>query len=182
MTSIERRPVGPPAALEPATATVTVTATVTAPATAAAPPAYVGLVTRALAFALDAAIINAVALLVTAVISLTLSVVKVPESWKAELIALGGAVYLLWTVAYFVAFWSATGQTPGDRVLRIRVTQADGGRLGPARALVRFGALLLAALPLFAGFALILFDGRRRGLHDRIARTVVVDAPRRARG
>jgi uncharacterized RDD family membrane protein YckC len=42
---------------------------------------------------------------------------------------------------------------------------------------LRFAALLLAALPLLLGFALILVDPRRRGLHDRIARTVVVDAP-----
>jgi uncharacterized RDD family membrane protein YckC len=38
--------------------------------------------------------------------------------------------------------------------------------------------LTLAALPLFAGFLLILVDDRRRGLHDRLARTVVVEDPR----
>jgi uncharacterized RDD family membrane protein YckC len=34
--------------------------------------------------------------------------------------------------------------------------------------------MLLAALPLFAGFLRILIDDRRRGLQDRLARTVVV--------
>jgi uncharacterized RDD family membrane protein YckC len=36
--------------------------------------------------------------------------------------------------------------------------------------------MALAALPLFAGFLLILVDDRRRGLQDRFARTVVVYA------
>ena len=46
----------------------------------------------------------------------------------------------------------------------------------PRRALLRFGGRALAALPLFAGYLLVLFDDRRRGLHDRLARMVVVEA------
>jgi uncharacterized RDD family membrane protein YckC len=42
---------------------------------------------------------------------------------------------------------------------------------------VRCIGLLLAALPLFAGFVPVLFDRRRRALQDYMARTVVVDAP-----
>ena len=137
---------------------------------------YVGLVTRGLAFAADAAIANGIAILVAAVVSLTLSVVHVPDEWTAVLVAVGGFVWLLWIAGYFVACWSATGQTPGDRLLRIRVVTADGQRLRPGRAMLRFAALLLAALPLLAGFLPILVDSRRRGLHDFLARTVVVEA------
>ena len=36
--------------------------------------------------------------------------------------------------------------------------------------------MILAAIPLLAGYFMVLFDDRRRGLHDRLARTVVVDA------
>ena len=42
------------------------------------------------------------------------------------------------------------------------------------RAIVRVGALVLSAIPFCAGFAMILFDGRRRALHDRLVGTVVV--------
>jgi uncharacterized RDD family membrane protein YckC len=139
---------------------------------------YVGLVTRALAFALDAAIVNAVAIVTAAVVSLTFSVVTVPHEVQVVAAAAGGAVYLLWTVGYFTTFWATTGQTPGSRVLRIRVIPASGDRLPPRRALVRFIGLTLAVIPLFAGFLPILFDDRRRGVHDMLARTVVVDAPR----
>jgi uncharacterized RDD family membrane protein YckC len=134
---------------------------------------YVGLVTRALAFAADAAIINAVAIVTAAVVSLTLSVVSVPSDVRVAVAAVGGVAYLLWTVGYFATFWATTGQTPGSRMLRIRVIPAEGERLPPRRALVRFVGLTLAAIPLFAGFLPILVDDRRRGLHDMLARTVV---------
>jgi uncharacterized RDD family membrane protein YckC len=136
---------------------------------------YVGLVTRALAFALDAALINAVALLTAAVLFLAGSIVNVPEDLEKFAIAAGGALYVLWVVGYFVTFWSTTGQTPGSRALHIRVRPAQGERLLPRRALLRFVGLTLAAIPLFAGFLLILVDDRRRGLQDRLARTVVID-------
>jgi uncharacterized RDD family membrane protein YckC len=139
---------------------------------------YVGLITRALAFAIDAGIVNAVAIVTAAVVSLTFSVVTVPNEVQVVVAAVGGMVYLLWTMGYFATFWATTGQTPGSRVLRIRVIPASGERLPPRRALVRFVGLTLAAIPLFAGFLPILVDDRRRGLHDMLARTVVVDAPR----
>ena len=151
--------------------------------TAAAPPErgasqrmYVGLVTRAIAFAVDAALINAVAIVTAAVVALTFSIVTVPEELRAVAAATGGVLYLLWTVGYFVTFWTTTGQTPGCRALRIRVRSSGSESLRPRRALLRFAGLTLAALPLFAGFLLILVDDRRRGLHDVIAGTVVVEA------
>jgi uncharacterized RDD family membrane protein YckC len=142
--------------------------------------AYVGLVTRALAFALDAAVINAVAILTAAVVTLTFSVINLPDELQTVAVAVGGAVYVLWNVGYFVTFWATTGQTPGNRILGIRVVPAGDGRLRPRRALLRFAGLWLAALPFFAGYLLILVDDRRRGLHDRLARTVVIEAEREA--
>ena len=139
-------------------------------------PRYVGLATRAIAFALDAAVINAVAIVTALGVSLILSLVHLPSSLHAFLAGLAGAAYILWSVGYFVVFWSTTGQTPGARLMQIRVLTPDGTVLKPTRALVRCGGTLLAALPLFAGFVPILFDARRRGLQDRLAGTVVVEA------
>jgi uncharacterized RDD family membrane protein YckC len=147
---------------------------------AAPPTAYVGLVTRALAFGIDAALINAVALITTAIVTLTFSVLSLPSGLKAVAIAIGGVLYVVWVITYFVVFWSTTGQTPGNRVLRLRVCTTGGAHLRPRRALLRFGGLVLAAIPLFAGFLPVLVDDRRRGVHDMLARTVVVDAPRAA--
>jgi uncharacterized RDD family membrane protein YckC len=158
-------------------------ATTAAPAAAAVdavaltPGPYIGLVTRVLAFAIDALIIDAVAIVTAAVVALTFSVLDLPSGLNAIVVAVGGLAFVLWTIGYFVTFWSTTGQTPGNRAMRIRVLPASGpGPLLPRRSLLRFAALTLAAIPLFAGFLPILVDDRRRGVHDFIARTVVVDA------
>jgi uncharacterized RDD family membrane protein YckC len=139
-------------------------------------PRYVGLATRAISFALDAAVINVVAIVTALGVSLILSLVHLPSSLHSFLTGLAGAVYVLWAVGYFVVFWSATGQTPGARLMQIRVLSASGNVVNPTRALVRCGGTLLAAIPLFAGFVPILFDARRRGFQDHLARTVVVEA------
>ena len=139
---------------------------------------YEGLVTRGIAFALDAALIDFVAIVVAGAIALALSVLSVPDSLDPVLVALGGALFLAWSVGYFVVFWSTTGQTPGSRLMRITVCRADdSGILRPRGAAFRFACLILAAIPLLAGFLPILFDDRRRGLHDMLAGTVVIEAP-----
>jgi uncharacterized RDD family membrane protein YckC len=145
---------------------------------------YEGLVTRGIAFGIDAAIIDLVAIVVAGAVALALSVLSVSkDSLDTILIAVGGALFLAWSVGYFVTFWSTTGQTPGSRVMRITVRGADDGSiLRPRRAAVRFVGLVLAAIPLLAGFLPILFDERRRGVHDMLARTVVVEAPELSRG
>jgi uncharacterized RDD family membrane protein YckC len=138
---------------------------------------YIGLVTRTVALTVDAALITLIALIVELGVALIVSVFHLPKDVKHVLVAIGAAAYVLWTIGYFVTFWSTTGETPGDRVMRIRVVAADGGRVKPRWALVRLAGAVLSAIPLFAGYLLILFDRRRRGLLDILARTVVVESP-----
>jgi uncharacterized RDD family membrane protein YckC len=85
-----------------------------------------------------------------------------------------GAEWLLVAGGYFVLFWSAAGQTPGMRLMRLRVRRTDGGGISVGRAIVRAVGLALAIIPLFAGFLPALFDERRRALPDYLAGTVVV--------
>jgi uncharacterized RDD family membrane protein YckC len=139
---------------------------------------YAGLATRTLAFAADALIINAIAWFVGVIIALGLSLVEIPDDVRAILLAIGAGAALLWSAAYFAFFWSANGQTPGDRLLGIRVEDAAHARpISTRRALVRVLVLPLSFIPLCAGILLILVDGRRRALHDWLTRTVVVYAP-----
>jgi uncharacterized RDD family membrane protein YckC len=141
-------------------------------------PHYEGLVTRAIALALDGAVINLVAMAVAGVVALGVSVLSVPETVEVVVLALGGALFAIWVLGYFVVFWSTTGQTPGARLMRIKVTRADNGELlRPRAALLRVVYMTLAAIPLLAGFLTILVDDRRRGVHDMLAGTVVVEAP-----
>jgi uncharacterized RDD family membrane protein YckC len=144
--------------------------------------AYAGLMTRTIAYVLDAAVINLVALVVGVAAALALSVFHLSNALETAVTATLAVLYLVWAVGYFVAFWTTTGQTPGSRTMRIRVIDATGApRLKPRRALVRVAGLVLATIPLFAGFLIMLWDRRRRCLQDRLARTVVVHAPPQAR-
>ncbi len=146
------------------------------------PPDYAGFVTRAIAFAIDVALIDLGAASVAIVVGLGLSALDVPSAVVTVAIAVGGVAFIAWFVGYFATFWSTTGQTPGARVMGVRVACAGTG--GPVRlraAVVRLAGMVLAAIPLCAGFLLILIDDRRRGLQDRLARTVVVYAPDRPR-
>jgi len=142
-------------------------------------PDYTGLVTRAIGFAIDALIIDLAAIVVAAIVALALNLFDVPSKVSTALAAVGAVVFIVWAVAYFVTFWSTTGQTPGARIMRFRVL-APGetrGHISPSRAIIRLIGMVLAAIPLLAGYFMVLFDDRRRGLHDRLARTVVIDAP-----
>jgi uncharacterized RDD family membrane protein YckC len=134
---------------------------------------FAGLVTRLIAFALDAALINAVAILVAAAAALVVSILPSGNVDDELAVVLGGAAFVLWVVGYFVAFWTTTGQTPGDRMLRIAVRRLDGSALRPRHAIVRvFGVCV--SLPFLIGFWPILVTERRRGLHDWLAGTVVI--------
>lgn len=138
---------------------------------------YVGLITRAIAFVIDGALILAVALLVAVSGVVIVSVLHLPDVIDGILAVVGGCAYIAWSAGYFVVFWSTTGQTPGGRVMQIRVVAPDGSPLRPGRGIVRCIGLVLAALPLFAGFVPILFNRRRRGLQDWLAPSVVIRAP-----
>ena len=139
---------------------------------------YPGLVTRAISFAMDAVIINLVAIIVGVGAGLILSLLHhLPSVVKAILAAIGTVAYILWLVGYFVVFWSTTGQTPGARVMQIKVETLDGDPIKPKRALIRWVGVLLASLPLFLGFLPVLYDEKRRAFQDRFAGTVVINAP-----
>ena len=58
--------------------------------------------------------------------------------------------------------------------MRLRVSDQHGQPPSLGRSVVRFFGLLLAIVPLFAGFLPVLFDDRRRGLHDFMAGTTVL--------
>lgn len=134
---------------------------------------YAGLVTRAVALGLDALVINGIAVITGALINLIASFFGYQGDIGLVGALLGGAAWLAWSALYFTVFWSLTGQTPGDRLMGIRVDSTTSDRIRIRQAFVRYWAMLLAALPLGAGFLPVLTDDRRRGLHDRIANTVV---------
>jgi uncharacterized RDD family membrane protein YckC len=130
-----------------------------------------GIVTRALALAVDMAATIGIHLLLVAVVALVASLVGgLHPQWLVGMLI--GLAWILIAGGYFVLFWSTTGQTPGMRLFRLRV-HSRGAVPSVGRSIVRMVGLVLAIVPFFLGFVPVLFDERRRGLPDFLAGTVV---------
>ena len=137
------------------------------------PSSYGGIATRAIALATDAALTIVIVMALTGFLALITSLVgDIRPEWLAGLLLSVGGIVV--TGAYFVLFWSAAGQTPGMRIMRLTVHGPGGSPLSFLRSTVRFVGLLFSIVPLFAGFLPVLFTRQRRGLADYLAGTVVV--------
>ena len=134
---------------------------------------YAGVATRAVALAIDVAAAQLIVFAGGAILALVGSLVSdVRLDTVGKLLAAAAWVAVVGT--YFVLFWSTAGQTPGMRLMGLRVMTGDGIHPGVARSVVRLIGLGLAIVPLFLGFVPVLIDQRRRGLHDLLAGTVVL--------
>ena len=90
----------------------------------------------------------------------------------------GTGPFILVELAYFTYFHATSaGQSIGNKILGIRVLDADTGRSLPyVRAFVRALMSNLSALPCFLGFFWMLWDQRKRTWHDMVANSLVVRA------
>ena len=85
------------------------------------------------------------------------------------------AILVALSTLYFVASEASPWQaTPGKRLLRLRVTGADGGCIGVGRALARHLAAGLSWMLLNLGHAIAGWRADHRALHDLIAGTRVL--------
>lgn len=79
-------------------------------------------------------------------------------------------------IAYFAYFeGSASGQTVGKKLLKIRVVDfGSGGAIGIGRALVRYVARIVSSIPCALGYLWMLWDREKQTWHDKLSTTVVV--------
>lgn len=140
----------------------------------ARPVPYAGVATRAIALAIDVAIAQVIVLSGGAVLALIASLVGGDMRLGTVERVLAACAWGVVVGTYFVLFWTTAGQTPGMRVMGVRLTTSDGRHPGVARSIVRLIGLGLAIIPLFLGFAPALIDVRRRALQDFMAGTVVL--------
>jgi uncharacterized RDD family membrane protein YckC len=80
-----------------------------------------------------------------------------------------------WAALYFTVFpawWN--GQTPGKRLLNLRVVQLDATPITPWEAFERYGGYGAGLATGLLGFAQVWWDPNRQAIHDKIAETVVI--------
>ncbi|MBI5755610.1 MAG: RDD family protein [Nitrospirae bacterium] len=75
---------------------------------------------------------------------------------------------------FFTFFTGWDGQTPGKRLLGLRVVRTTGEPVGYGRALLRYIGYFISFFFLGLGFVMIAVDRNKRGLHDMIAGTCVI--------
>jgi uncharacterized RDD family membrane protein YckC len=91
----------------------------------------------------------------------------------------GMLLALLIETAYFTLSVGQSGQTPGKRLLRLKIIRVNGEAVGFGLAFVRWLAQGINFLLLGVGFLMIAFTRNKQGLHDKIAGTFVVRLSRR---
>ena len=152
---------------------------------------YAGFVSRAIAFVLDILIVIAIIAVINGAIALTLDfflgfdVASCPPLSFSNGLFQSGIIchvanltrLVLTFVAapvYFGLFWTLGGQTLGQYVMGLRVVRLDGKRMTFWRSLVRWIGYFVSFFALGIGYLWVLWDDRRQGFMDKLAKTVVV--------
>jgi uncharacterized RDD family membrane protein YckC len=152
---------------------------------------YAGFVSRAIAFVLDILIIIAIIAVINGTIALTLDfflgidVASCPPLTLRDGLLQSGLLChaanltrLVLTLAaapvYFGLFWTLGGQTLGQYAMGLRVVRLDGRRMTFWRSLVRWFGYFVSFMALGVGYLWVLWDDRRQGFMDKLAKTVVV--------
>ena len=136
-------------------------------------PIYAGIATRALALATDAAVVTVLFMAATGIASLVASLVGgLRPAWLVGALIASGWVLIAGT--YFVLFWSAAGQTPGMRLLRLRVRGPSGESPSDRPVDRASGRARSGDRAPVRRLPPVLFTERRRGLPDFLAGTVVL--------
>ncbi|MEV6300623.1 RDD family protein [Actinoplanes sp. NPDC051861] len=132
---------------------------------------YAGLVSRAMAYFLDALIVALLTGASATALGLVASVVGAEARELARIVLSSYLIFLPSIMAIYCAvFWMLAGRTPGMAVLGLRVVAVTGRPVRWFASLVR--ALLVAYFPI--GALWLLVDRRHQALHDKVARTAVV--------
>ena len=88
---------------------------------------------------------------------------------------LGNLLSIVISIGYFVFYQASRGQTLGKKAMGIRVVDLAGNKPTAMTFFLReIIGKFVSSIILFIGYLMILWDGKKQGLHDKIAGTVVV--------
>ena len=133
---------------------------------------YAGFFSRGVAYLLDRIIVFGVSFVIIAVIQYFLRLLGI-EQWIENLnqsLALNAVIAillstiginLLVSIGYNLGFWLLSGQTPGKRVMGVRVLRTDGTRLNVGNALRRQIGYWISTI-FYLGFLWILLESYHR--------------------
>jgi len=104
------------------------------------------------------------------------------QNTSTEVFAIYSVIDFIFTIilpiGLTLVFWRYLSATPGKLLLDCKIV--DAKTLQPIhwkQAALRYLAYLASILPLYLGFVIIGLDKRKQGLHDKLAKTVVLHNP-----
>jgi uncharacterized RDD family membrane protein YckC len=145
---------------------------------------YAGAIHRILAVIIDHIILAVVTIIIAIPLGLSSMVFSMarpdPFAMAANAvswIAFGIVAVIIW-ILYFPYFESRSGQTPGKRVMGIKVTKENGKALTFGDALIRTVFRIIDFLPVayIIGLIVILVSQKKQRIGDMAAKTIVVKA------
>jgi uncharacterized RDD family membrane protein YckC len=88
---------------------------------------------------------------------------------------IGIVLSIVGSALYHWYWWTHfTGQTPGKKIINIRIIKADGSEITDTDAFVRYLAGWLSVITFGFGWLIMQYDSHHQSLHDKIAATVVI--------
>jgi uncharacterized RDD family membrane protein YckC len=135
---------------------------------------------RLIAWILDGFILSIIATILWVIVGLVIGLIATAGSDTATSLSLfvGILVVSLFTLFYYPFWWSRSGQSPGKKIMHIKVVRADNGQLiSFGRGILRLFGYWVSAVVFYIGFLWILVDNRRQGWADKIAGTYVIEVP-----
>lgn len=101
------------------------------------------------------------------------------SSPSEDLVFLLTGLFMFSSLGYFICYlgyFNSVGQTPGKKLLGLRVISQSGGPVQPVQAAVRTLGILLTLFFFFPGFLFIMFNKQKLAFHDLLAGTYVIRA------
>lgn len=139
---------------------------------------YVGAGRRFVAALLDTIILGVVSAILGGVLAGVVGVKAaggINTSAIAGIATFSNLVSLVLGIAYYVFYQAKMGQTLGKKVMGIKVVDVGGKTPGVLTFFLReIVGKTVSALILFIGYLMIIWDGKKQGLHDKIASTYVI--------
>jgi uncharacterized RDD family membrane protein YckC len=135
---------------------------------------YAGLWERFLAYVIDCLVLIAIGFIMGFTIGLLFPnlILTTPEE---ELEPIFNVIGFIISWIYFAAMESSNWQaTFGKRALGLKVTSYDFKKISFGHSSVRFFSKIISILILFIGYIMIAFTEKKQGLHDMLAKTLVI--------
>lgn len=127
---------------------------------------YAGFWRRFLAYLIDIGIVSLLSFIKISLGTIELPIGRIDLNITTPIVS----------VIYFTYFWvNKNGQTLGSKLLAIKVIREDSQPIGFSTAIIRWLGYILSSLPIFLGFLWVLWDSKKQGWHDKIAKTLVVN-------